>query len=377
MKKRIALAIAIAMVIGVISYGSQNRTLATSSDELQDEQDRVNEELEKLRGELGNVNSEIYEISGDMTDLEYQISVTEKEIEVLNLRLEETQASVDRQYEYMKTRIQYMYENSLEQSWNYVLASANFSEMLNRLEYIQQITTRDHQLMEEYKATIEAVNICKQDLEEKKAELESQHGELKNKQDSLLNSVENLNSDIQKNEELSEDLQKQIQAMKEYEEAQKRKKAQQLKAATEAQKKQQAEMAQQIENELGEKPSRAITPQEGELDLLAAIIYCEGGAESYEFQVAVGTVVINRVVSSYYPNTITEVISQNSQFSPFASGRLALTLENGWATPSCYQAAAQVIAGNVTGDWTGFIYDDGREGYVIGNVVFFVQPGIL
>lgn len=54
---------------------------------------------------------------------------------------------------------------------------------------------------------------------------------------------------------------------------------------------------------------------EEELDLLARLIYSEGGIESYDTQLKIGSVVMNRVDDSYFPNTIREVIYQKNQFS--------------------------------------------------------------
>ena len=54
----------------------------------------------------------------------------------------------------------------------------------------------------------------------------------------------------------------------------------------------------------------------GEQALLAALIFCEAGGEPYEGQVAVGAVVMNRVRSGIFPNSITEVIYQSGQFGP-------------------------------------------------------------
>ena len=74
---------------------------------------------------------------------------------------------------------------------------------------------------------------------------------------------------------------------------------------------------------------------EGDRYLLASIIYCEAGGEPYAGKLAVGSVVINRLLSSRYPDTVVGVIYQNKQFSPVASGRLAIALAEGKATASC------------------------------------------
>jgi hypothetical protein len=66
---------------------------------------------------------------------------------------------------------------------------------------------------------------------------------------------------------------------------------------------------------------------EDELRLMSAIIFCEAGAESYTGKVAVGIVVMNRVRSSEFPNTVSGVIYQKKQFTPARSGALAKALK--------------------------------------------------
>lgn len=81
-----------------------------------------------------------------------------------------------------------------------------------------------------------------------------------------------------------------------------------------------------------------------DLNLLAAIIYCEAGNQSREGKVAVGAVVLNRVASSSFPNTIREVIYQSGQFTPAYSGSLASALANG-VPSSCVEAAQAALNG--------------------------------
>lgn len=101
-----------------------------------------------------------------------------------------------------------------------------------------------------------------------------------------------------------------------------------------------------------------MTFAENDRYLLANLIYCEAGGEPYAGQVAVGSVVINRVLSSKFPDTVAGVIYQNRQFSPVASGRLALALGENRATEKCYKAADEAMSG-VTN---------------VGNCVFFRTP---
>lgn len=110
---------------------------------------------------------------------------------------------------------------------------------------------------------------------------------------------------------------------------------------------------------------------EDTLMLLAALIHCEARGESYEGQVAVGAVVMNRVRSAAYPNTIYGVIYASGQFSPAMNGKLDKVLESGNINESCIEAAKEALSGvSNVGDLTHFRRNDGRDGIVIGNHVF-------
>ncbi len=115
--------------------------------------------------------------------------------------------------------------------------------------------------------------------------------------------------------------------------------------------------------------TEALIASVDDLMLLAALIHIEAGAESYEGQVAVGAVVMNRVKSKTYPNTIKEVIYQKSQFS---TARIPTVLANG-PLESCIRAAREAMDGkDPTGGCIGFKAKyTGQKGYVIGKQVFF------
>ncbi len=111
---------------------------------------------------------------------------------------------------------------------------------------------------------------------------------------------------------------------------------------------------------------------EDTLFLLAALIHCEARGESYEGQVAVGAVVMNRVRSSAYPDTIYGVIYASGQFTPAMNGKLDKVLESGKINASCIEAAKEALSGvSNVGDLTHFRTVNGREGLVIGNHVFY------
>lgn len=115
----------------------------------------------------------------------------------------------------------------------------------------------------------------------------------------------------------------------------------------------------------------AVAASADELTLLAALIQAEAGNQPYEGQLAVGAVVMNRVRSGAYPNTIQGVISAPGQFGPAATGQVSAILAAG-PRASCMQAAQAALNGETTvGTLTHFRREGGIDGIVIGNHVFY------
>lgn len=106
--------------------------------------------------------------------------------------------------------------------------------------------------------------------------------------------------------------------------------------------------------------------------LLAALIQCEAGNQPYEGQLGVGAVVMNRVKSPAYPNTVSGVIYASGQFTPALNGKVAKVVQSGNIKASCILAAQEAIAGATTvGGATHFRRAGYRDGIVIAGHVFW------
>lgn len=115
----------------------------------------------------------------------------------------------------------------------------------------------------------------------------------------------------------------------------------------------------------------AVLTSASELNILAALVQCEAG-ESYEGQLAVASVVMNRVRCGAYPNTITDVIYASGQFSPANSTKMSNLALSGNIKASCLQAAQEAINGNCNiGDALHFRRAGNKDGIIIGNHVFW------
>lgn len=106
--------------------------------------------------------------------------------------------------------------------------------------------------------------------------------------------------------------------------------------------------------------------------LLAALVQCEAGGEDYEGQLAVAAVVMNRVRSGAYPDSIHGVIYASGQFTPALNGKVNNLYESGKIKASCIKAAEEAVSGvSNVGACTHFKRNNGRDGIVIGHHVFY------
>ena len=104
-------------------------------------------------------------------------------------------------------------------------------------------------------------------------------------------------------------------------------------------------------------------------ELLAALIFCEAGNQPYKGQVAVGAVVLNRIKSKTYPDSMKEVIYQRGQFGPAGSGWLNRVLQNKSYTKTAWKAAADALDGK--DPVNGCLYfNQGGSGKKIGDHYF-------
>ncbi len=120
--------------------------------------------------------------------------------------------------------------------------------------------------------------------------------------------------------------------------------AQALQALQQVQLQQAQAAAQAAQVQAAAQTNTAVSASDREL--LAAIIYCEAGNQSHTGKVAVGNVVMNRVNSAKFPNSISSVVYQRGQFSPAGSGWLNRVLKRGSVPADCYAAADEALAGS-------------------------------
>jgi hypothetical protein len=375
--------------------GSSVEELERQREEQQSQLDSLKEYQINLSDELTELNNGLQEISNELADTQDEIAAKNVEIDAAESRIAELTTRSESQYEAMKKRVQYMYENGNQSYLELLLGASSFSDFLNRMEYAKSIYDYDRQELSDYQDTLAELKQQKEDLETAKEELlaaEQTKQEQKSKADSLVaaqqEKISAAKSDVADAETEIADTDAEIARQKAYEEELEAQKAKEDAARQEEIKRQEEELinSQQPaasdnnanpdgtstgDNTTGSDDSGGGTVNASDVAMLAALIQCEAGGESYEGKLAVGSVVMNRVDSSYFPDTVVGVIYQSGQFSPVASGRFAVVLSSG-ADASCVQAATEVLAGTRTLNCLYFRRNNGLiNGTVIGNHVFY------
>ena len=361
----LALTLAIAFVsvpTGIVYATSTQEKLNQAQEDKKQTQSQLNEtkenleglkeEKNNLEGKLADLNNKLTTVSNNLNDLEDQIASKQTEIEETEEELAEAKETEEYQYESMKARIRFMYERSDYALLETLLGSGSLAEALNKADYVEQVAAYDRQKLEEYEATRIKIQEEEAKLKKEKEELDELHAQVKAEKKKYNSYVNQTASEIKMTSSQISDAEAQA-------------------LAYEAQIKEQEANIEYLKKKLAEEQALSklaaqsswrdiseVTFEENDRYLLANLIYCEAGGEPYAGQLAVGAVVINRVLSSVYPNTMTGVIYQKYQFSPVGSGRLAIALSQNKATASCYKAADEAMAGQTN----------------VGNCVYFRTP---
>ncbi len=333
----------------------------------QDDISGLKSELDTLQGKLDHLNDQLSDVSDRLAELEQQISDKEQEILETQEALEEARADADNQYAAMKSRIQYMYERNDYALLEGMLGADTISDMLNYYDYVDAISDYDQQKLEDFRHIRDEIDLREQQLQKEQEELADYKVQVEAEQSKVSGYISSTSGDIAQNAGQLSNAQAEAEA---YEA-----KIKQQDADIAALKKKLAEeiAMSKLASQSAKRDISSVSFAEGDRYLLANLIYCEAGGEPYAGQLAVGAVVINRLLSSVYPDTITGVIYQKSQFSPVGSGRLAIALAEDRATPACYQAADEAMAGvSNVGDCVYFRTPiEGLTGISIGGHIFY------
>ena len=191
---------------------------------LAERQNEINEELAELQNDqsgllesIDKLDKKLEKVSTQMDELNAQIDDVNQELVVIGEQLLEAKNLEETQYDIMKKRIKYMYENSSSGYVELLASAKNVNDFINRAEYINKIASYDKNMHDKYEAAKEEVERKQQEANDKKDELQTLKDELKVEQESLekmqkhkKKRLEKYEEQIANNEAAAKELEKEI-----------------------------------------------------------------------------------------------------------------------------------------------------------------------
>lgn len=182
MQKRLVASL-LAAVMGLSCYqpvaASAINDAQKKKNQAEKELDEVNKQIQGiqsaqsgLQSEMNRYDSQLMDLLTDMAILESDIETQEQEIAQANADLETAQSEEKQQYEAMKVRIQYMYENGDQSFLEAIVDSKNMTDLLNRVEYVSEVYEYDRQMLTNYQEVVQQVASLQEQLYNEMAEME-------------------------------------------------------------------------------------------------------------------------------------------------------------------------------------------------------------
>ena len=349
----------------------QRKATESNVSQLKGKSDALQSEIEGYSGKLDELDDQIEQAESEMSEVSAQIVSLNKELSEIRKRIEDNQTL-------LKKRIRRVYEKGGSRGMLKLILQANsFKDILTRYEYLDAMVKYDKskiaecmQLEKELEDKIAEVEEKEAQLDAYQNDLDEKYSELEDLTDEVRGKLDSTNSSISAETGKLKDFDTQLTALD--------KTMKSLESQTAAA---QAQLAKQIAQRLAmkkEDTSGSYSASGSELEWLAATIQAEAGGESYTGKLGVGSVIMNRVKSSAFPNDIKSVITQNMQFASYRSGKVELIIANG-PNSTCISAAQEVLNGARVGDYLFFMtkyyadYYGIREYTMIGNHAFFYK----
>lgn len=200
---------------GQISNARKERdTMKNSLTDLQNIKKGLEKEKSDLNSYITKLDSNLEDIQQKIDDLTNKIAEKEQDIEKTTAELEEAVRVQNEQYDAMKKRIRFMYEKGNALYFQFFVEAGSFSDMLNKAEYIEELSAYDRGKLEEYIAHTELTTLTKQALEEEKKTLDEAKADVIIEEENLQNLIVEKNKEVNS---LTGDIKDKEAAIAEYE----------------------------------------------------------------------------------------------------------------------------------------------------------------
>ena len=315
--------------------------------------DNLQNQTSALENELKGINQDILTLSEKISDTEMQVEILNSDIDKTQDDLEKAQKNEDQQYEDMKSRIKYMYEHGSATMLEMLFSAENMSDFLNKADFIENLSNYDRKALNNLKDV-------HQQIADQKADLEAQQASMKDLQNQLHTQQTQLQAKAAATSTNLNEVNAKLQKAKEEEAARQAEEARNSKALRKRKPLRKPKQLQKLRL-LPVRTSRTVLvvtvlltvppasssssslrkfkffrwlklvpvaqplPQMM-LHFLAAILQCEARYD-YDSMLAVATVIMNRVNSGRFPNSISGVVYASGQFAPVWTGSLDRVLK--------------------------------------------------
>ena len=182
-----------------------NEDVVQQKEEAQQAQEEANANAEKYQKKVDKLTAAVNELDKQATDISTQIVEKKQQAEDLQNEIDETQTklaeaqvSEDNQYEAMKKRIQYLYEEGDVAYIDALMSSASFEDSLNKSEYVDQLSTYDQKQLNKLVKTKNDIAEYQQTLKDDLADVEKVKADLETKQADLDDVISQKNAEINK-----------------------------------------------------------------------------------------------------------------------------------------------------------------------------------
>ena len=170
-------------ILGISCFQSASASALSKAknkkSEAQTALDNANADIENIQSQQQELQSQIDALDADLVNiimnldiLEGELSDKQTELDNVTAQLAQAQEDEQNQYDAMKKRIVYMYENGDDSYIEALVGATDFSDLLNRLEYAQQIYDYDRNLLTQYQETVQHVADLKSQVETENVLLE-------------------------------------------------------------------------------------------------------------------------------------------------------------------------------------------------------------
>lgn len=167
MKKRI-LAV---LLVGTIGFAYYSPVAASAINNATNKKNEAEQHLNDINQQISDIHSAQNSLEAEMNTYDNQLMSLLTDMEILKSDMENQELKIDQanadldvakmeeqqQYDAMKLRIQYMYENGDSSMWSALIGAEDFTDLLNRVEYVSEVYAYDRQLLTDYQATVQQV----------------------------------------------------------------------------------------------------------------------------------------------------------------------------------------------------------------------------